>query len=228
MQELQVALTFNEDSTFRGNISAGPESTMSSSLKSTWLGDLIRPAARQIRSSLARALHPARRRRAEEVVRAASKPCGVLFICTGNICRSPYAEKAFRRDQISEGWSPERVVSAGLLKPGRPSPEAAVRVARERGIALEDHRSQLLDRPLLAQAGLVIAMEAQHERRVSDLVGARPPGLFLLGDLDPTPPNRREIMDPWGHPDDVFRESFERIDRCLARLGELLAEPSSI
>jgi protein-tyrosine-phosphatase len=81
---------------------------------------------------------------------------------------------------------------------------------------------------MLAEASLLIAMEAQHERSVSDLLGTRPPGLLLLGDLDPGPIHRREIVDPWGHSDQVFRESFERIDRCLARLGELLAEPTPV
>jgi protein-tyrosine phosphatase len=199
---------------------------MISTPKPSQLGDLVRPAARRVRAIFARTLHPARRRKAEEVVRSAVKPCGILFLCTGNICRSPYAEKAFRRDQAARGGSEPHVVSAGLLEAGRPSPEAAIRIARERGITLDEHRSRTFERSLIARVDLVIAMEEEHERRVSALLGTRPPGLLLLGDLDPIPPNRREILDPWGHPDQVFRESFERIDRCVARLGELLARPS--
>jgi protein-tyrosine phosphatase len=183
---------------------------------------LLRRPYRALRSFGDRSRHPSRRRRAEEIVLAVGQPRVVLFLCTGNICRSPYAEKVFRRLEAGSEGTRIDAASAGFLAAGRPSPESAVRVAGERGIFLQEHRSRQAERDLLARADLIVAMEAQHEEKAIVALGQAPRGLFLLGDLDPLLPTRREIQDPWGHDDRVFRESFERIDRCVARLGDLL------
>jgi protein-tyrosine-phosphatase len=186
------------------------------------LVSLLRRPFRALRALWETSRHPSRRRRAEEVVVAVGPPRLVLFLCTGNICRSPYAEKVFQR--LGAGVEGPRIeaASAGFLAAGRSSPEPAVRIAGERGISLREHRSKQADGELLTQADLVIAMETAHAAKVLAVLGQAPRALLLLGDLDPLLPGRREIQDPWGHDDRVFKDSFERIDRCVARLGDLL------
>jgi protein-tyrosine phosphatase len=170
----------------------------------------------------ARTLHPVRRRSARRSLRAAGSR-HILVLCTGNVCRSPYAEARLRSEFRRRGWQAE-VVSAGFIGPGRPTPELAQEAARGRGLDTSGHRSQLVTPALLARSGLVVVMDAEHARRLAHELGAAPCPVLVLGDLDPVSPASRAIPDPWGHPLDVFHSSFARIDRCLEVLLEQLAE----
>lgn len=187
--------------------------------------DLLRPPVRAARSIRDRSLHPIRRRRAEKLVRGLDGPTSILFMCTGNICRSPYAEKVFPEMLARAGVNGEvRVTSAGFLRSGRPSPEAAVRLAGERRVALDEHRSRQIEPMDIAGSALIVAMEVQHQRKILRMDGGRSVPVLLLGDLDPEMPLRREIKDPWSEADAVFNSSFDRIERCLEVLGGLIAE----
>lgn len=184
---------------------------------------IARPPVRAARTLRDRSLHPFRRYRAEALVRSGPSPRSILFLCTGNICRSPYAEKAFVREWTSTS-TPIEAVSGGFLESGRPSPPEAVRIARERGIELEAHRSRQVDPEMLENADLVVVMENRHRRNTLDMLAGRPGRILMLGDLDPETPDRREIKDPWGNPDDVYVASFERTERCVSRLVRLLTD----
>ncbi|MEX1256040.1 MAG: hypothetical protein WEG36_00325 [Gemmatimonadota bacterium] len=166
-------------------------------------------------------LHPLRRRRARGILRGTQHPRSVLFLCTGNICRSPYAEKVFGRFLSDGEKAAVEVFSAGFLGADRRSPEEAVVAAALRSVSLDSHRSRTVDRALLSRADIVVAMEVDHLRRLRSVQGSEPLPSILLGDLDPETPRRREIQDPWGHPPEVFDASFDRIDRCLGELAKL-------
>lgn len=179
------------------------------------------PAWRWIRSALGRLrhlpdrlLHGRRRRRALRRLEGRSPPRRVLVVCHGNICRSPYAEVSLRlraRGRLE-------VRSAGFVLPGRPSPAEAVQAAEERGVDLEPHRSEVVTRPLVTGADLVVVMEPGQAGEVRRRFG--PGRILVLGDLDPEPVERRAIRDPVAQPVQVFREVYARIDRCLDGLVE--------
>lgn len=187
---------------------------------------LLRPLVHGARALRDRTLHPLRRDRARRAVRSAESgdTNTILFICTGNICRSPFAAKVF--EQRGERTPFARVLSAGFLEPDRPSPEAAIRIAKRRGIELGSHRSHRVTAEDLGQAGLVVVMDSGHRRRIRAIPGGRECTTVLLGDLDPTLPERRAIPDPWGRPDPEFEACFERIERCLVALLALADPPA--
>jgi protein-tyrosine phosphatase len=166
-------------------------------------------------------LHPARRERARQRLRFLEAPRRILMVCTGNICRSPYAEvRAREREGDGEGFE---VRSAGWMGPsGRLPPTDAIDTARARGLALDDHRSRLLSEELVAWADLLVVMERSQARVARDEFGADDGRILLLGDLDPTLPRRRDVPDPWGQAREDFEDVFDRIDRCLDELFLLI------
>jgi len=68
----------------------------------------------------------------------------VVFICYGNICRSPYAAARLRHMLATSGVTGVEVDSAGFVAPGRPADRQAAAIARERGTELGAHWSRLV------------------------------------------------------------------------------------
>jgi protein-tyrosine-phosphatase len=172
---------------------------------------------RSLLDQLDRRLHSTRRRSLLERLRQQPAPRSVLFVCHGNIYRSPYAAAAFNaalaptlRDRI-------RVESAGFLGPGYPSPPPAVEAAARVGIDLNAHRSSFLTAERVRRADWIVVMDAGLEREIVSRFG-RGRGLIVLGDLDPWPIQTRTIADPLNQPEEAIKTSYERIRRCVREL----------
>jgi protein-tyrosine-phosphatase len=148
-----------------------------------------------------------------------------MFICHGNIWRSPYAERRFAAAVASLGERAPRTGSAGFIGPDRPPPDEAIAAAAEKGIDMREHRSRVAAAPELALSDLIVVMEPKQERRIAALAGTRVP-ILVLGDLDPAPAGRRAIRDPWSQPTSAG-EVYARIDRCVAALGACVRERAS-
>jgi protein-tyrosine phosphatase len=176
-----------------------------------------RRAARALRHLPDRLRHAGRRRRALQSLRAAP-PGVVLFVCHGNICRSPYAEVALRR-AVGGGV---RVLSAGFIGPGRPTPAHGRTVAAERGLDLGSHRSQLLSEELVGGSELVVVMDTGQAAAIRRQYGAGT-RVLILGDLDPDPIDTRTVRDPYDQEAEVFAAVYDRIDRCIGELARALA-----
>jgi protein-tyrosine-phosphatase len=177
----------------------------------------------RIRDIVDSLLHPLRRRRARELVRGAN-PRSVLFVCTGNICRSPFAAALFANRIPQRLRRAIKTSSAGFIGPGRPSPEHALATARGYQVDLADHRSAVLTNDVLDAADLIVVMSEEQRRGLSARVG-RTPLIVVLGDLDPLPITRRTILDPWDGPPEAFADSYARIERTVGELVDALWAP---
>ena len=185
----------------------------------------VRRVLRFLRHQPDRLLHPIRRRRLRRRLEAlARRPGEILFVCHGNVCRSPYAELAFPRVIPAEARYDPTLRSAGFVGPGRSPPDTAIRVARRRGVELAAHRSSILTVAKVRRSELIVVMNADQRRDVSTLYGAAVQGsaIVILGDLDPERPRRRGIPDPYRGDDDAFAEAYAQIDRCLHELWAAL------
>ena len=181
---------------------------------------LLHPARRtpvRVRDHLDGTLHPRRRERAVSRLQEL-RPRSVLFLCLGNVCRSPYAERVL----ASLEPAGVEIRSAGFIKPGRPAADLALEVAAARGIDHSDHRSRLVTREDMETADAVFFFDRHNKARLREYGFARWDRAFWLADLEPDWGGRRAILDPWGKPREEFERVFDRIDRCVHELDRLI------
>ncbi len=138
----------------------------------------------------------------------------ILFICTGNICRSPMAEAIFRHRLGSRtGWT---IGSAGVAAmPGQPASPEAKAVLKEWGIDLSRHRSRPLTQALVDAADWLVVMTAGHAQVVKAVFPAARERVRLLTDFS-AGRMPEDVPDPIGQSVDVYRFTRDRIDRAIA------------
>ncbi len=152
--------------------------------------------------------------------RISSVPTSLLFVCKGNICRSPFAEALAQR-HVHDGLT---IVcrSAGIdVKTAEACPRETLSAAERFGIDLSGHRSRRIDKKLVSGADMILAMEAWQARRLRKVFPDAAVKIFLLPLFDESSPGHPDagrllnIRDPYGKPIEDFIECFERIDTCL-------------
>ena len=138
----------------------------------------------------------------------------VVFVCSGNICRSPMAQYIFEAEAQRRGV-PHIALSMGTLGlVGQPAPAEAIAVCEEIGVDIASHQSQPLSAAILKHAKQIFVMEPQHVEALQK-IGVAGESVQYLGSWDPKD-QRQEIDDPIEQPIEVFRAVRERIERAVA------------
>ncbi|MCW3488875.1 low molecular weight protein arginine phosphatase [Dethiobacter alkaliphilus] len=146
----------------------------------------------------------------------------LLFVCTGNTCRSPLAkvlaEAALKRAHLTD-WV---VDSAGMQAfSGQSASAGALAVAREMGLDLSLHQSRLLTEELLAQAELVMVMTWTHREA---LLSAAPQVAGKVHVLKEFVGEDGDVADPYGGGPAEYGYAARELERLIARLVEKLAK----
>ena len=157
-------------------------------------------------------------------------PIGVLFVCLGNICRSPTAEGVFAARVAAAGLEPcFRVDSAGTgdWHLGRPPDPRTRRAARARGYDLEALRARQVQPEDFHRFDYILAMDGANLRdldllRPEDFSGRLDLFLRAAGPLAERELGAQEVPDPYGGDADHFERVLDLIERgaehLLARL----------
>jgi protein-tyrosine phosphatase len=142
----------------------------------------------------------------------------VLFVCTGNTCRSPLAEALFR--DLTKDRGDFTVGSAGTgAFSGQPASRHSVALARERGLDLSQHRSRAVTLDLVEAATHIFALSRGHLRDLLEDFPHAEDKIYLVTEFTSEDRLRgRDIADPFGGSLEDYREMMEHLDKCLPSL----------
>ncbi len=147
----------------------------------------------------------------------------IIFVCTGNTCRSVMAEMLLKKmiaDKISsdsEGSEKLKdifVSSAGIAPvPGMGSAPGTVRVLAQEGIDASKHKAKKLSAADVKAASVILVMEKRQKAEVKRIAGCCDEKIFALNSFSPE--DDSDIADPFGHSVEIYIECKNQIQKAL-------------
>lgn len=144
----------------------------------------------------------------------------ILFVCTGNTCRSPMAQALLEKIAKDKGLNIE-VKSAGIFAlDGQKASANAIEVMKQEGIDLENHRARIIHRDLLEEADLILTMSKSHKEALLSKFDFVKGKVYTLKEY--AYGKEEDIEDPFGGDIRDYRRAKEEIKEALKQLTTLI------
>lgn len=144
----------------------------------------------------------------------------ILFVCTGNTCRSPMAQVLLEKIAKDKGLNIE-VKSAGIFAlDGQKASANAIEVMKSEGIDLENHRARIIHRDLLEEADLILTMSKSHKKALLSKFDFVKGKVYTLKEY--AYGKEEDIEDPFGGDIRDYRRAKEEIKEALKQLTTLI------
>ncbi|MCG3147457.1 MAG: Serine hydroxymethyltransferase [Verrucomicrobiae bacterium] len=145
----------------------------------------------------------------------------ILFVCTGNVCRSPMAEELMR---AALGNNPNyRIASAGIgALDGQPVTPESARAMAEIGLDISNHVSQSLRVPLVEAADFIFTMTRQQQDTIQAFYPMAAEKTFLLREFEDAEVIGKDVSDPIGQSLDVYRRTRDQIKQAIPSIMEFI------
>lgn len=149
----------------------------------------------------------------QRALQALAEATNLLFVCKGNVCRSPFAEH-LARHHLPSG---RRVTSAGYYwRGGRSCPRPAVEAASRWDVSLLEHSSHVLTPEIVRAADAIFVFDYDNYRRIlADYPFAPSSRVNFIGALCPSGP--LFVKDPWGKDAAAYQRAYSQIAAALER-----------
>ncbi len=151
----------------------------------------------------------------------------ILFVCTGNTCRSPLAEALFTYEAANHRL-PDKgfAFSAGLsaVTGEKASGPARQMLAREKIKTLENHSASNINAEIIEEADLILVMTADHKRQLLTLYPHAADKTYLLKEYTNQASIKSDIDDPLGEDQEKYLQVLEDIRSCIKKLVHKLKE----
>ena len=152
----------------------------------------------------------------------------ILFVCTGNTCRSPMAEyllKDMLRNREIDDWT---VKSAGIaVFSGGDMSSKALKVLKEDKIEVDDHKATQINNDLLKEADIILTMTSSHKEHLRSIKEISEKKLYTLKELIEDD-DELDILDPYGQSLKVYKDTRDEIrealNSLLSKLHELISK----
>lgn len=148
----------------------------------------------------------------------------ILFVCTGNTCRSVMAQGLFKNMLREKGIENVKVNSAGIAAlPSYGIYGVLEKVLKEEGIEISNHKPTQITPQIVRDADLILVMERRHKEAILEMAQEVENRVFLLKEFAGEKENL-DIPDPIGQPEEVYRKRLEEIKEYLLKILEKIKE----
>jgi len=142
----------------------------------------------------------------------------VLFVCTGNTCRSPMAAALFNKIALEKNLD-VRIESAGIFaQDGESASPEAIVAMKKYDIDLLSHHAQVINSELLEKSDLILTMTAAHKMVLAPSAPEKAFTLCEYADVE------ADIQDPFGGDVEEYEECAEEIYKALIKVAEKIAD----
>lgn len=140
----------------------------------------------------------------------------VLFVCLGNICRSPLGEAIFNHKAAKLEMHADSAGTAAYHVGQQPD-HRSIKVANDHGVPIQ-HKARKFEAEDFDRFDYVIAMDRQNYKDMKALVAGQCDNLHLLREFDPQANGNMDVPDPYYGGFDGFEKVFQMVDRSVDQL----------